>query len=350
MGYRSGTSDRPDLISTTARRPQRWHRWWVAVVAALAVAFVVVNRAQAPAAWRAAREADPRLLATAASLSLLRLAAEGQMQRAAQRLVAPGPSRAAALRLGAAAHFLNAIVKSGGMAGLAVYSSDGRRRGVSLGAVTVGYFVAMVLTDLALALSLMAGIGLASATGRLPGVVAVGTAVFALYLGGRLALIAYAARSPAHVRRLFVLPHRVLAHLGFARRLDPPSEQVTEEAFLALSSLGRRPWAAAPVLAWSIGLQVVGAAELAAVLSAVDGARGLDVAVAGYSLSLLFGIVGLFPSGAGSAELSLGFVLLSYGSTGPQAAAAVALYRLVELWLPVAIGAVAARDLMQRRA
>lgn len=350
MGYRSGTSDRPDLIPALGRRARWWHRSWVALVAALAVVFVVANRSQAPAVWRAARGAEPGLLVGAAGLSLVRLAAEGQMQRASQALVGSAPGRVAALRLGAAAHFLNAIVKSGGMAGLAVYSADARRRGVSQGAVAVAYVATMVLADLALALCLVVGIGLASATGGLPGVVLVAVVVFALYIGGRLALIAYATRSPTHLQRLLALPHRILARFEAGRSTDAPFEEVAKDAFDAVSSLRRRPLAAAPVLAWTVGVHVLGAAELGVVLRAVGGARGLDVAVAGYTLSLLFGIVGLFPSGAGSAELSLGFVLVSYGSSGPEAAAAVALYRLVELWLPVALGAAAARGLAHRRA
>ena len=328
----------------------RWlHRFWVVMVAALAVAFVVANRSQAPAAWRAATGADPVLLAVAAALSLVRLAGEGQMQRASQRSVHLDPGRAAALRLGAGAHFLNAIVKSGGMAGLAVYSGDAHRRGVSQGAVAVAYVVAMALGDLALGLTLAAGIVVPSATGQLSGAVAIAAAVFSLYLGGRWALIAYGARSPANVERLLALPHRILARLEIGRHTGPSFETVTDEAFQALSALRRRPLAAAPTLSWAIGVQLLGAAQLGAVLSSVDGARGADVALAGYSLGLLFGIVGLLPSGAGSTDLSLGVVLVSFGSTVGQAAAAVALYRLVELWLPVTVGALASRGLVHRQ-
>ena len=331
------------------RRARWWHRAWVTGVVALAVAFVVINRSQVPAAWRAARDAEPGLLAAAAGLSLLRLGAEGQMQRASQGLLGPPPSRAVAVRLGAAAHFLNAVVKSAGMAGLAVYSADARRRGVSQGAVAVAYVAATVLADVALALILVVGIGLASTTGRLPGLLAVAVAVFVVYLGGRLVLMSYAARSPANIGRLFALPHRALARLEVGRGAEPRFEDETEDAFDAASSLRRRPRALTRVLAWSMGVHALGATELGMVLGAVGGARGVDVAVAGYSLSLLFGIVGLLPSGAGSTELSLGYVLVSYGSTGPQAVAAVALYRLVELWLPVTVGALASRGLAHRQ-
>lgn len=318
-------------------------------MAGLSVAFLVANRSQAPAVWRAVKGADPGPLALAAALSLARLAAEGQMQRASQRSLSLDPGWAAASRLGAAAHFLNAIVKSGGMAGLAVYSGDAHRRGEPQGAVAVAYVVAMALGDLALGLTLVAGILVTSATGRLSGAVAVAAAVFAVYLGGRWALIAYGARSSANIERLLAVPFRVLARFDGNRDTGAAFGAVTDEAFGAISSLRRRPGAAVPTLAWAVGLQVLGAAQLGAVLSSVDGARGVDVALAGYSLGLLFGIVGLLPSGAGSTDLSLGVVLVWFGSTVGEAAAAVALYRLVELWLPVTVGALASRGLVHRR-
>jgi len=342
-------NDRQTLVPAPGPRARRWHRFWVLTVVALAVVFVAANRSQAPAAWRAASGADPALLTVAAALSLVRLAVEGQMQRASQRSVGLHAGRVGFLRLGAAAHFLNAIVKSGGMAGLAVYARDAHRRGASQGTAAVAYFVAVVMADLALGLTLVAGIAVTSATGRLSGAVAIAAAVFTVYVAGRLALIAYGARSPANVERLLAVPHRVLARFDVGHHSGPTFGAVTDEAFEAISSLRRRPRAAVPTLGWALGLQLLGAAQLAAVLSSVDGAGGADVALAGYSLGLLFGIVGLLPSGAGSTDLSLGVVLVSFGSTVGQAAAAVALYRLVELWLPVTLGALASRGLVHRQ-
>jgi len=89
--------------------------------------------------------------------------------------------------------------------------------------------------------SLVAGIGLASATGELPGLVLLAVTVFALYIGGRLALIAYATRSPAQLQRLLALPHRILARFDVGGGADAPFEKVAEDAFNAVSSLRRRP-------------------------------------------------------------------------------------------------------------
>lgn len=315
------------------------------LIVILAGVLVVTNRSQLPAAWQAASDADPGPLSIGAALSMARLASEGQMHRASQRAVGLDLGRTPALRLGAASHFFNAVTKSGGMAGLSVYSADASRRGVARGSVVAAYVITAALQDVAFALSLVAGIALLAAIGRLSAAVLAASVVFAAYLGGRLALIGYGARSQAHLRRLYGLPVGVLRHLGLGRRVQPPSDEAADadEVFASLSSVRRRPRTAAPAMLWAVGLQVVGVAELAAVLYSVDGAQGIAVAVVGYTLALLFGIVGLLPSGAGFTEVSLGVVLVSFGSTVAEAAAAVALYRLVELWLPLGIGAVAAR-------
>ena len=323
-----------------------WPRAGSVVVVLLVAVLVVSNRSQVPAAWRAVAGADLGPLALAALLSLLHLAIEGQAHRASLRSVGVDPGRTRALELGAAAHFLNAIAKSGGMAGLAVFSGYAVRRGVPRGPVVAAYVITMVLVDVAFGVSLTAGIVLLAVVGRSSAVALAAAAVYLLYVASRLALIVYGARSRAHARRLYALPHRVLNRVGRHRQApDQPTEEEADELFDALSALRRRPATVAPVMLWAFGLQVVGVSELAAVLASVGGAGGADVAVAGYTMALLFGIVGVLPSGVGFSEISLGVVLVSFGSTVAEAAAAVALYRLVQLWLPVGIGAVAARRL-----
>lgn len=72
---------------------------------------------------------------------------------------------------------------------------------------------------------------------------------------------------------------------------------------------------------------------------------GPSVALVAYSTSVVFFIVGVLPGGLGFVEASLGVILAGYGLATPMAAAAVVLYRLLELWLPLTVGAVAARRL-----
>ena len=62
-------------------------------------------------------------------------------------------------------------------------------------------------------------------------------------------------------------------------------------------------------------------------------------------------LVGPIPGGVGVADASLGALLIANGVAGPTAAAAVLAFRLLDLWLPLLVGAVAgARQYRRNRA
>lgn len=82
-----------------------------------------------------------------------------------------------------------------------------------------------------------------------------------------------------------------------------------------------------------------------AALHAVGASAGLDVALVAYGIATLFGIIGFLPAGLGFLEVGMAAALASYSTPVAQATAAVVLFRLAELWLPLAVGAIAARSL-----
>lgn len=85
--------------------------------------------------------------------------------------------------------------------------------------------------------------------------------------------------------------------------------------------------------------------ELWAVIAAVGGGHSLLLALVAYAVSSMFAIVGVLPGGLGFVELSLGAVLISYGLPARIAVAAVVVYRVIELLVPVMIGGLAATRL-----
>jgi uncharacterized membrane protein YbhN (UPF0104 family) len=72
------------------------------------------------------------------------------------------------------------------------------------------------------------------------------------------------------------------------------------------------------------------------------------LALVAYAVSVLFTIVGILPAGLATVELSMTAVLVSSGVVASTAAAAVILYRLFELWLPLGVGSLCARRLHMR--
>jgi uncharacterized protein (TIRG00374 family) len=96
---------------------------------------------------------------------------------------------------------------------------------------------------------------------------------------------------------------------------------------------------------FSILVEVIGILQLWCSMRAVGWHPGLAAPVVAYSVSVLFSIVGFVPGGLGVVEASLGALLVSMSMRSADAVAAVVLYRLVELWLPFVVGAVAAHRL-----
>ena len=60
-------------------------------------------------------------------------------------------------------------------------------------------------------------------------------------------------------------------------------------------------------------------------------------------------LVGPLPGGIGVADASLGALLIANGVSGPAAAGAVIAFRLLDLWLPLFVGAVAGAHHWHRR-
>ncbi len=90
-------------------------------------------------------------------------------------------------------------------------------------------------------------------------------------------------------------------------------------------------------------MQLFGVGMLLCVLEALGVHKSLTVPFVGFVIAMLFQIVGIFPGGLGFVEVSLGAVLIAYGVDGATASTAVVLYRLLQLWFPIAIGAVCGR-------
>ncbi len=322
--------------------PGRWaRRAGAAAVAAAAVALVVADRQELPAAWRVLRSADPAWVAAAAACATLWYVAYALVHRGAQRAAGLTPAPAAELvPVTVAAHFLNLVTKSGAMAGLVLFDRLGRRRGQARGGVVAAYLLAGLLGEVAFVAVLAVGLALVGIDGRLTGAEAVAGAVFTAYLALRLAVLAGAVGSRDRVRRLVATPYRWWARLLRRNQAGAAAAEArADELHDAVLLLRRSPGAAAPAAVAAGAVEAAGVALLWTSLAAVGAPHSLATAVVGYAISVLFSIVGFLPGGIGFVEVSLGAVLVSTGIGAPTAAAAVALYRLFELWLPVGLGA-----------
>lgn len=313
-------------------------------VAAFVAVFLYANRSELPGAWRAARHAEPGWLLVAALTTVVWMLVHTAMHTATQWAVGlpARPVRLLPVVLGST--FLNTVLKSGGMAGLVLFTAEGRRRDKPRGQVVAAYVLASVVSEIGFALVLVAALAVVWADGRLSGAEVVASLAFAGYLGVRLGLVVAAVRSRAAVRRLYALPARLMAR---ARRRAVPTQDHTaaDELADAAALLRSRPVRCLPALGFAIGLELLGVTMLWAVLEALGTRPSVAVPFVAYAVSVLFVIIGVLPGGLGLVEVSTGAVLVSFDVPVAKAAAAVAVYRLFELWLPVAVGAVAAHRL-----
>src|SRR5262245_63246535 len=68
---------------------------------------------------------------------------------------------------------------------------------------------------------------------------------------------------------------------------------------------------------------------------------GLATTLLVYTLTIMAALIGPLPGGIGVADASLGALLIANGVPGPAAAGAVIAFRLLDLWIPLFVGAVA---------
>jgi uncharacterized membrane protein YbhN (UPF0104 family) len=352
-----GTRNQPGRAARTGVPPLVARLGLVLVAGSVAV-LLGRHRNEIPAVGAGLRAARPPLVAVAAALMLLWLAVLARLHTATQRAAGLAVRPAQLLASVVAGHFLNLVTKSGGTAGLSSLLADGRRRRQPAGRTAAAYLLSTVVLELAFAVTLAVALVAMWANGRLTRVEVVASAVFGLYAGGRIVLIVAAVRSRAALRALYCLPRQLAARIRRVRAAlplvgategargagDPPpvDHGAADELFEAMVLIRHRPALVAGAFGHGLALQVIEVTMLWTVISAVGAGGGPVTALVAYSAAVLSSIVGLLPGGIGMVEVSVGAVLIGSGVAAPTAAAAVLLYRLFDLWLPIALGAVAA--------
>lgn len=309
-----------------------------------ACVFVWTNAATVDAAITGIRGADFALILCGIGLSLVAMYNRGLLNHAAHRSVGLAPGRGDMATTAAVGFAANKLLRSGGASGLAVFVRQGRRAGFAAGRVSAACVIAAASSLAALGVILAATIGLLGVTGRLEGwwlVVGIG---FLAYCSILLLAVASALRSEQHMTRLWTgaqrLGNRVL------RRRRPIDVAGVSELYGALGlARGNRRWTDR-VLAHALMSKALGAAMLHVSSNAV----GIQLSPAGamviYTAVLMASMASVMPAGVGVVEAAAGAMFVAAGAPFAVAAVAVALFRIFDVWIPVAAGAVLGRDEM----
>jgi uncharacterized protein (TIRG00374 family) len=321
-----------------------WARLGTGIVVAFVIFFVAANRDDLPDAWRAARDSDKLWLAGGLLCMVGFLSAYVGMHWGARHAahVHSEPSRLVLCAL--AGNFLNMVTKSGGFAGLAPFVGEAKRRGQPSGPAGTAYVLALMIGDVGLALLIPFALIAASGDGQLRFVHILAALVFGAYIALRAAVLIVGGRDRERARRLATWPGRTWAKLRRRAYDDSDIDHSTVDDIVdAVQVVRGRLGATLPGLVCAVVMQLFGVGMLLCVLQALGVHKSLTVPFVGFVISMLFQIVGIFPGGLGFVEVSLGAVLIAYGINGATASTAVVLYRLLQLWFPIAIGAICGR-------
>jgi uncharacterized membrane protein YbhN (UPF0104 family) len=279
----------------------------------------------------------------------LALVALGVLNRALQahasfRLVELPARFGTMVHLSATSYATNKMVKSAGTAGLVPFLAHADRAGHERAPVVAAY----LSTKLAETMSLCCLIGVAvvagAATGGLHGSAlwgALASAGYALVVGAALVLIAGRRSVVAAIAKR---ARRVAFHFRsrFGRpQPEPGGACAGHELSCAMDRLRADPRAAIPLVGTAFAGKLLGCAGLFMVLTGLGIHLGVATTLLVYTLTLMVALVGPIPGGIGIADASLGALLVANGVSGPSAAAAVVAFRLLDLWIPLLVGAAA---------
>ncbi len=244
----------------------------------------------------------------------------------------------------------NKILRSGGASGLAVYVRDGKRRHLPPGRVVGACAVASVASFAALGLLMAGTVALLALSGRLAGwwvAAAIGFSVYSVLLA---TLIAAVVRSPMITRKIFILGWRLKARVTRGSPLTAAGRAVTaaDDLHRSIAAARRHPDETRRVLAHAVMSKVLGAAALFAAAAAAGISMSPVTAMILYSSALATSLVSVAPGGVGPVEASTAAMMVGVGASVPAAALAVGLFRVFDMWLPVAAGAYLGRHEIRR--
>jgi uncharacterized membrane protein YbhN (UPF0104 family) len=294
----------------------------------------------------------PTTLPVGLALVALGVANRGFQARASFRLVELEAPLGPMVKLSAMSYATNKVVKSAGAAGLVPYLAHADRAGHARARTTAAYLSGKVAETISLCLLVAVAVTAGATTGSLHGAAlygAIGSAVYAVVVALGLVLIAsrrslvvtiagWSRRLRARMRARFGRPERDVD--GCAGH----------ELACAMARL-RADWrATSTLLGTAVVGKLLGCAALALVLTGLGAHLDLATMLLVYTLTIMAALVGPLPGGIGVADASLGALLVANGVSGTAAAGAVIAFRLLDLWLPLLVGAIAGGHHWHRRA
>jgi glycosyltransferase 2 family protein len=330
-------------------------KFFLVVVALLAVAYLVFSFAELESILAALRQSQPIFLGAAIAVAAVLMLNTTATFWAVFRLAELRESGRILFIMVTAATFVNLIMPASGLGGMAVFLDEARWRGLPTGRVLVAGILYVLYEYIALFAALAVGFVLLAQRGKLNAaeLLAAGfILILAVVLSASL-VVGY--KSTHRLGNMLAWLVRVLNRL-----LHPFSHKEilkVDSAYtfaneltdgLASSRKANLGQILLPLIFTLLNKMLL-IAILALAFLALGTPVSLGTVVAGFSVGHLFVYASPTPSGVGFVDSILPLALSSLDVPFPRAVLVSLVYRAVTFWLPLGLGALAFRALQRSR-
>jgi uncharacterized protein (TIRG00374 family) len=322
----------------------------VVLILFLGIAFIILGFSQLETILKTLQRGKIQFIGLAIVIEAAWFFTQGLTFKSIYRLLGLSENTLRLTVISAAANFVNIVAPSVGVGGVAVFISDGSRRELPSGKVTVAGALFLLADYLAFICVLALGLIILIRRGHLGAgeitasmillAIASGLA-FLIYLGYRSSealgnMLAKMARLVNRLLWLFL--HR--EYLSEAR-----GHTFAAEISDGLSALPENPRSMFYPVLLALANKTLLMGVLTSAFLAFDVPFSSGTIVAGFAIAYLFLVVTPTPSGIGVVEGVMALALTSLRVDWSQAVVITLTYRAVTLWLPVGVGAWAFRYL-----
>ncbi len=322
----------------------------VGIVLCLGGALVVLGFSEIEDIFASLQHANPWYLAVAILLQITWFVILGLTFQSIYRLLGLGEHLRRLALIAAASGFVNIVTASAGFGGLALFVSDGKKRGLSPGKITVAGALYLLLDEAAFLCVLAVGIMLLVKHKNLS-IEEVIASIILFGLACVIALLLYLSyRSSTALGNLLAKMARIVNRIlrPFIHReylSEDRAHSFAAEMGEGIGSLPRKPYSLILPFLLSLANKTLLMGILTAAFLSFNIPFTTGKIIAGFAISYLFLIVSPTPSGLGVVEGVMTLALHSLRIKLEDAAVITLAYRAITFWLPLLFGALAFRFL-----
>ena len=345
-----GTQRRGLVAARVAPVPRAWGQWLVTALFLGFLVYVATRFGSGSGVELDLARAQWEWIPVAVALHAVSFALYGGLYRHGFRAVGVQASARRLVAVLFASIFVKTVVPLTGATAMAVFVDDAAAHGQS-GARAAAGTVVVTAIDLLAALPFVgAGVVALAARDRLAAYDVVGVAFFVVFIGLLVAALALAGLHPGLLDLGLRVARALVNRAGaIVRRpgLVPEAwvHRSAEQFADAALAVPRHPREIAIAFSFSVLLHVANALGLYALFLAFGQRPDPGAVMAGFGASIVFFVVAVVPDGIGAVEGAMTLVFVSLGIDPTTAILVTLAYRVLNVWVPVALGYVVARQL-----